>query len=271
MAASNQDFPTLKTQLKATWSTGDYGVIARGLQASAEAFVRDLGIVRGNRVLDVACGSGQAAIPVAELGAEAVGIDIVEAWIDQAKARAARTGLNVRFDVGDAEDMPYDDASFDVVVSLIGAMFTPRPEVTAAEMARVCRPGGRIIMANWTPEGFIGAFFKIVAKYAPPPDMPSPLLWGSEDVVRERFEGIAANIDLSRRDMHFSYPMPPAELVEHYFEYFGPTHRAYVGLDDDGRKALRGELEELWRTHNQAPGDRTEVDAEILKVDVTRI
>lgn len=267
MAAHDpEDIGALKQKLKTTWTAGDYGLIARGLEKSAEDFLARASVAPGDRVLDVACGAGQLAIPAARTGAQVTGIDIAENWIAQAKERATAEGLDVQFDVGDAEAMPYENASFDVVLSLIGAMFAPRPERAASELLRVTRPGGRIVMGNWTAEGFVGDFFRTVGKHAPPPPMPSPLLWGDEDVVRERFGKGVAELRLARGMLHFDYPMPPAEVADHYLEHFGPTCQAVAALDDDGREALRADLEALWRAANGAEDGPTQVDAEILEV-----
>jgi len=258
--------PTLKEQLAATWSAGDYGIIALSMADSAEEFLARHRPGSGVRMLDVACGSGQLAIPAARAGAEVVGIDISEPWIQQARKRAADGGLDARFDVGDVENMPYDDNRFDLVISLIGAMFAPDPEKAASEMLRVCRPGGRIVMGNWTPEGFVGDFFRTVARHAPPPEMPSPLLWGTEESVRERLDDGVSDLVVTRRMIRFRYTMPPAMVAEHYLEYFGPTRRAVEGLDAEGREGLRADLEALWAGVNDGAPGTTEADGEILEV-----
>lgn len=258
--------PTLKEQLSATWSAGDYGLVALSLADSSEAFLARHRPGPGMSVLDVACGCGQLAIPAARAGAEVVGIDISPPWIEQARQRAAEEGLDVRFDVGDVEDMPYEDGRFDLVVSLIGAMFAPDPQKAVSEMLRVCRSGGRVVVGSWTPEGFVGSFFGTVARHAPPPDMPSPLLWGMEDTVKERFAGGVSDLALTRRTLRFRYPMPPAMVAEHYVRHFGPVLHAAETLDTDGREALRADLEELWARANQARPEITMVDAEILEV-----
>lgn len=270
MKRDDSDIQTLKEGLKATWTAGDWGMIARGLERSAEGFLERVGVSPGERLLDVACGNGQLAVPAARAGAEAAGIDIAENWIEQARARAAAGNLDIRFDVGDVEAMPYEDERFDTVISLIGAMFAPRPELAVSEMLRVCRPGGRIVMGNWTPEGLVGRFFKIVGKYVPPPAMPSPLLWGDEDTVRERLTGGATDLRMSRQYLHFDYPMPASEIAAHYFEHFGPTRKAHEALDEPGREALASELSALWVENNQASDGTTQVDAEILEVVARR-
>lgn len=267
MNTATSELESLKHRLLETWSAGNWGLIARGLRRSAEGFLDDLEVSPGERLLDVACGDGQLAVPAARAGARAVGIDIAPAWIEQARDRTESEGLDIRFDVGDVEDMPYETESFDTVVSLIGAMFAPRPDVAASEMLRVCRPGGRVVMGNWTPEGTVGDFFRIVASHAPPPDMPSPLMWGDEDCVRERFGDSVSELRLNRRLLHFDYPMPPEQVVAHYLEHFGPTRKAFESLDEEGQASLRGELLQLWEANNQdSSGATTRSDAEILEV-----
>jgi SAM-dependent methyltransferase len=262
---------TLKSKLKTTWNTGDYGIVARHLESSALEFLARIPIEPGTRVLDVACGSGQAALPAARAGADVTGIDISPKSIEEARARARAEGLGIQFDEGDVEMLPYKDASFDLVISLIGAMFAPRPERVAAELLRVCRPGGRIVMANWTAEGFIGLFLKTVGKHVPPPSlMPSPLKWGDEAVVRERLSHGVADLLLTKRTYPFRYPFPPSKVVEHYREYYGPTNRAFAALDANGQKALRDDLEQLWSAHNLAKDGTTYVEAEILEVVAIR-
>ena len=169
------DMELLKARLKSTWMAGDYGHFAKELEPGALEFLSRLSVTPGTRLLDVGCGAGQTAIPAARAGARVTGVDIAANLIEQARARAKAEGLDVRFDEGDAEALAYDDGSFDLVISLIGAMFAPRPDRVAAELVRVCRSGGRIVMANWTAEGFVGQMFKTIGNHVPPPPlMPSP-------------------------------------------------------------------------------------------------
>lgn len=271
MTELTTELQAIKAKQKATWSAGDYGVVAKKLEASALEFLDRLAIEPGTRVLDVACGTGQLAIPAARAGARVSGVDIAPNLIEQAQARAEAAGLDVEFAEGDAEALPYEDGSFDLVISLIGAMFAPRPDVVAAELTRVCRPGGRIVMGNWTPDGFIGAFFKTVGKHvAPPAGIPSPLEWGSEEVMRERLSEGIADLKLTRRNYAFRYPFPPADVVEYYLSYFGPTIKAHDALDENGQKALRRDLEELWATNNLSSNGSTYLEAEILEVVAVR-
>jgi 2-polyprenyl-3-methyl-5-hydroxy-6-metoxy-1,4-benzoquinol methylase len=271
MTEMTPEMQGLKTRLKAVWMAGDYGVFAKYLEPGALEFLARLAVAPGTRMLDVACGAGQIAIPAARAGARVTGVDIATNLVEQARARAAADGVEVRFDEGDAEMLPYADGSFDLVVSLIGAMFAPRPERVAAELLRVCRPGGRIVMANWTPSGFVGLMFKTIGRHVPPPAlMPSPLLWGDQATVRDRLGGGVAQLQTSKRLYPFAYPFPPAEVVEHYRTYYGPINRAFEALDASGQAALRRDLEQLWTEHNRATDGTTRYDAEYLEVDAIR-
>ena len=265
------EMETLKARLKATWMAGDYGTFAKYLEPSALEFLARIPVPAGTRMLDVACGAGQISIPAARAGARVTGVDIATNSIEQARARAQDEGLDARFDEGDAEMLPYEDASFDVVASLFGAMFAPRPERVAAELGRVCRPGGRIVMGNWTPEGFVGQLFKIIGKHVPPPAlMPAPLLWGDEATVRERLSDGVAELELTKRRYPFYYPFPPSEVVEHFRTYYGPTNRAFSALDEAGQDALRRDLEQLWAEHNSETDGTTRYDSEYLEVVAVR-
>jgi SAM-dependent methyltransferase len=271
MSTVNPEMESLKSRLKAMWMAGDFGEVARHIEAGAEEFIARLALAPGARVLDVACGSGNLSLPAARAGAVVTGVDIATNLLEQARARAASEGLTIQFDEGDAEALPYADASFDVVVSMFGAMFAPRPELVAAELVRVCRPGGRIALANWTPEGFIGQMFKLTGKHVPPPPgMPSPVQWGDEETVRERLREGVADLRLTRRMCPFEYSSPPAGVVESFRMYYGPTQRAFAALDADGQAALRSDLERLWEEHNQATDGTTYGEGEYLEVIATK-
>ena len=261
----------LKSKMKAVWSAGDFGKVALVIQKGADELIDRLNIQKGERVLDIACGTGNLAIPAARLGAEVTGIDIAPNLIEQARTRAAAENLQCQFDEGDAEQMPYPDASFDKVITMFGAMFAPRPDVTTAEMIRVCRPEGRIVMANWTPEGFAGKMFKVNAKHVPPPpNVPSPVLWGSEPTVSERLQNDIADLQMTRRKLDFIFPFSPAEVVEYFRLYFGPTQFAFAALDENGQKALREDLIDLWTENNRATDGTTDVESEYLEVTAIR-
>lgn len=265
------EMESLKARLKATWMAGDYGKFAKYLEPGALEFLSRLKIKHGERVLDVACGAGQLAIPAAHIGAIVTGVDIATNLIEQARSRAQAEGLTVQFDEGDAEQLPYGDAVFDTVVSLIGGMFAPRPEMVAHELVRVCRSGGRIVMANWTPSGFVGQMFNINGTYVPPPpNMPPPVKWGDEATVRERLHEGISELQLTRRMYPFKYPFPPSEVVEFFRTYYGPTQRAFAALDSDRQIALRHDLEQLWSKHNKAVNGTTFVESEYLEVVATR-
>lgn len=261
------DIEALKTKLRATWTAGDFGEIAKAYTEGAEEFIHTLNFQPAMRVLDVACGTGNLAIPAARLGAVVTGVDIAPNLLEQGRETAKREGLSVQFDEGDAENLPYEDASFDAVVTMFGAMFAPRPEVTAAELKRVCRPGGLIAMANWTPTGFIGQMFKIVVSHVPPPpNVPSPVLWGREDVVRERLGKGVVGLETSAKLIHFTFPFGPTQAAEHFRVYYGPTIKAFNSLDENGQAKLRRELEQHWTAHNSATDGTTDVASEYLKV-----
>ena len=270
-AEMTPEMEALKARLKATWMSGDYGHFATYLEAGALEFLSRIPIEPGTRVLDVACGAGQIAIPMSRAGVKVTGVDIATNLIEQARTRAQAENLDARFEEGDAEMLPYDDSSFDIVVSLIGAMFAPRPELVAAELKRVCRPGGKIIMGNWTPTGFVGQMFKVHGKHVPPPAlMAPPVKWGDEETVRERFADGISHLRVSRHLYPFRYPFPPAEVVEFFRRYYGPTHKAFAALDAEKQAALRGDLEQLWIEHNTATDGTTLVEAEYLEVVAVR-
>ena len=271
LAEMTPEMEALKARLKATWMSGDYGHFATYLEAGALEFLSRIPIEPGTRVLDVACGAGQTAIPMARAGAKVTGVDIATNLIEQARARAQAENLDARFEEGDAEMLPYEDGSFDLVISLIGAMFAPRPEMVAAELKRVCRPGGKIIMGNWTPAGFVGQMFKIHGKHVPPPAiMAPPVKWGDEDTVRERFEDGISHLKLNRRLYPFRYPFSPAEVVEFFRTYYGPSYKAFAALDAEKQSALRGDLAQLWTEHNTATDGTTSIGSEYLEVVAIR-
>lgn len=271
METMTPEMELLKSRLKATWMAGDYGHFAIYLEPGALEFLNRLNVAPGTRMLDVACGAGQIAIPAARAGVQVTGVDIATNLVEQARARAQAEGVEARFDEGDAEMLPYEGDSFDLVVSLIGAMFAPRPERVAAELIRVCRPGGRIVMANWTPEGHVGQMFKIIGKHVPPPPlMAPPMKWGDEATVRERLQDGTTKIETTKRLYPMRYPFSPAEVVEFFRVYYGPTNRAFAALDEAGQDALRDDLEQLWESNNRASDGSTHVEAEYLAVTALR-
>ena len=270
MQTSAPDVTQLKSGMKATWMAGDFGQIANFTAREAENFVGRIGIAPGSQVLDVACGTGNASIPAVRAGASVIGVDIAPNLLEQARNRASAEQLHARFEEGDAEDLPYGDHAFDVVLTMFGAMFSPRPEKVAAELVRVCRPGGIIAMANWTPQGFVGKSFQVTAKLVPPPPVPPPVLWGEESVVRQRFGSGAKQITCARQAAKFAYPFPPREVVGFFRQYFGPTQMAFSKLDRAGQADLAAQLEALWTEYNVAKDGKTEIAAEYLDVRAIR-
>ena len=257
---------SLKYRLKNTWMAGDYDRFSRYMEGGARDFYKRLNPAPHCRFLDIGCGSGQLALIAAQDGLDVTGVDIASNWVERARARAQAECLLARFQVADAEALPFDDSSFDVVASLIGAMFAPRPDRVASELLRVCRPGGTIAMANWTAQGFVGQMFKTVSKFIAPSGMPSPVLWGDEATVRERLGWGLSDLCMISRHYAFIYPFPPAEVVEFFRLYYGPVNRAFASLDALGCENLRRELEALWFHHNQAGEGCTTVFSEYLEV-----
>jgi SAM-dependent methyltransferase len=266
ISAVSPDVESMKNRLKTIWMAGDYDRFSRYMETGAREFYERLQVAPGCRLLDVGCGSGQLALMAARDGLEVTGVDIASNLVERARARAQAEGLHACFDEADAEALPFEEARFDVVASLIGAMFAPRPDLVAKELLRVCAPGGTIAMANWTPQGFVGQMFKAVSKFIAPSGMPSPLLWGDEATVRERLGKGLSDLHLVRRHYTFSYPFPPSEVVELFRLYYGPTNQAFAFLDGTDQEHLRRKLEELWSSHNRGGRDCTTVAAEYLEV-----
>jgi SAM-dependent methyltransferase len=257
----------LTERIRATWTAGDFGRIAKGYERGAGEFIARLGFGPGEPVLDVACGTGNLALPAARIGASVTGIDIASNLVAQAQANAAKERLSIAFEVGNAEQLPYANGTFQTVVTMFGAMFAARPERAAAEMLRVTRPGGRIAMANWTPTGFIGEMLRTTVRYVPAPTgIPSPLLWGTEDAVRARLGAGSESLMLTRRLITFEYPFGPDEVVNQFRLWYGPTLRAFAALGDAERDALRRDLETLWTENNRASDGTTRVQSEYLEV-----
>jgi ubiquinone/menaquinone biosynthesis C-methylase UbiE len=271
MQTSQGDLQALKERMRETWMAGDFGQIARYTTGPAEEFVDRLGPMKDKLVLDVACGTGNLAIPAARKGARVIGVDIAENLLEQACERALAEHLHATFEEGDAEHLSYADAQFDVVMTMFGAMFAPRPERVAAELARVCRHGDTIAMANWTPEGFVGQTFALMGRHVPPPEgIPAPILWGTEKTVWERLGPYATEINTVRRTLIFDYPFSPRHVVQFFREYFGPTRTAFSRLDEARQAALATDLENFWSEHNQSGSGGTLIRGEYLEVIAKR-
>jgi SAM-dependent methyltransferase len=274
MTMKTADLPIeqIKKSMRETWMAGDFGVVAKTIGNSALDFVNGLAVAPGTRVLDVACGTGNLAIPLARGGAHVTGVDIAANLIVQARERAAAEGLAVQFDEGDAEALPYSDASFDLVVSMFGVMFAPRPEVAAAELARVLKPGGVLALANWNPASFSAKMFRVGNQHVPPPPgIPAPVLWGDEATVRSRLAPYFADVETELIPIDFDMSTSPAGAVEFFRTYFGPTRVAFSRLDKAGQAAFAADLEALWAGANVAPeADHTLVHNEYLRVRAVR-
>jgi SAM-dependent methyltransferase len=264
------EIESVKAKLKDTWMAGDYDRFSRYMEPGARAFYERLAVPAGCRWLDVACGSGQLALCAARDGIDVTGVDIAANLVRRAEARAKAEGLSCRFMEGDAEALPFEEAAFDVVTSLIGAMFAPRPEFVARELLRVCSHGGTIAMGNWTPDGFVGQMFKTFAKFLTPSGLPAPALWGNDAVVRERLGSGVSKLTMTQREYFFDYPFPPADVVELFRQCYGPTHRAFASLDEAAGNKLREELETLWTAHNRGGNEITFVSAAYLEVIAIR-
>ena len=263
----------LKARMRASWMAGDFGVVAKTIARGAEIFITRLGLPPGSLVLDVACGTGNLAIPLARQGCTVTGLDIAPNLLKQARERAAAENLTITFDEGDAEQLPYANASFDAVVSMFGAMFAPRPDVVASELARVLKPGGQLAMANWNPASFSGEMFQVSNRHVPPPPgLPAPVLWGDETHVRQRLAPFFEEIETELIAIDFDMPTNAAGAVAFFRKYFGPTQMAFQRLDEAGQSALTADLEALWAGANIAPEPENHllVPNEYLRVTAIR-
>ena len=235
------DYSAIKTRQQAAWASGDYAIVGTTLQIVGEQLCETMNLKPGSKVLDVAAGNGNATLAAARRFADVTSTDYVETLLDKGRARAAAEHLPVTFAVADAEALPYADNSFDFVLSTFGVMFAPDHETAAAEMLRVCRKGGRIGLANWTPEGFIGQVFKTLGKHVPPaPGLRSPALWGNKEHLQKLF-GADARIEATPRTFNFRYHSA-AHFMDVFRTYYGPVHKAFLSLDDAGRAALHADL-----------------------------
>ncbi len=266
---STPDFAAIKARQQATWSSGDFAVIGTTLQIVGESLAEAVDVRADERVLDVAAGNGNATLAAARRFAQVTSTDYVPALLDKGRERASAEGLTVQFQVADAEALPFDDGSFDVVLSTFGAMFTPEHDRTAGEMLRVLRQGGRIGLANWTPEGFIGRLFKVIgAHVAPPAGLKSPALWGTEAHLAQLF-GAQAQIRCARRSFNFRY-RSAAHWVQVFRDFYGPTHKAFGALDAKGQQALERDITALLEQMNTAGSASLVVPSEYLEVVITK-
>jgi ubiquinone/menaquinone biosynthesis C-methylase UbiE len=263
--ATRPDLAAIKERQQATWASGDYHMIGTQILLSSELLIEAFDVHPGERVLDVATGSGNAALAAARRGCSVVGLDYVPALLERARMRAVAEGVTAAFVEGDAEALPFEDGSFDVVTSVFGAMFAPDQDQTASELARVCRPRGRIGLVAHTPEGFIGNLFKTNAKHVPPPPgLRSPIQWGTEERLRELFGDRIDEIRLEKRHIIFRYPSPAAYL-QYWRRYYGPTLKAFEAVGEAGRDGLEADLLDLIARFNRAEDGTMIVESEYLE------
>jgi len=267
-ATAAPDYAAIKARQQATWASGDFAVVGTTLQIVGESLAEACDVKAGERVLDVAAGNGNATLAAARRFARVTSTDYVPALLERGRERAAAERLDVTFEVADAEALPYRDGSFDVAMSTFGAMFTPEHQRAASELARVVRKGGRIGMANWTPEGFLGDLFRAIAANVPPPKgLQSPMLWGKEAHLAELFGARVAKIDVTRKNFVFRY-LSAAHFIQIFRDYYGPTHKAFASLDDAGQRKLDADLTAVLENANTRPGSLV-IPAEYLEVVVT--
>ena len=262
------DFEAIKQRQKATWASGDYAVIGATLQIVGETICEGVDLRAGESVIDVAAGSGNATLAAARRFARVTSTDYVGQLLEKGAQRAKAEGADVTFQVADAENLPFPDGSFDVALSTFGVMFTPNADRSAAEMMRVVRSGGRIGLASWTPQGFLGQLFKLMGAHVPPPPgLRSPMQWGDENRIRELF-GARAMVQCARRDFMFRYKSP-AHWVDVFRQFYGPVHKAFSALDAAGQQRLQDELTALLVMWNRGGPASLVVPGEYLEVVVT--
>jgi len=268
-SAGTADLTALKARQQAAWSSGDYALIGTTLQIVGEELCEALDIRSGQKVLDVAAGNGNASLAAARRWCEVVATDYVPVLLERARERAAAERLEIEFREADAEALPFADGSFDVVVSIFGVMFTPDQDRAAAEMTRVCKRGGKIGLANWTPDGFIGQLFKTIGKHVPPSGAKSPALWGTQARISELFDPRATSVESTVRNFVFRY-RTPAHWLEVFKTYYGPVLKTFAGLEPAAQAALQRDLLALVDRFNRARDGSMVVPSEYLEIVITR-
>jgi ubiquinone/menaquinone biosynthesis C-methylase UbiE len=261
------DFEAIKSRQRSTWGSGDYAVIGTTLQIVGETLCEAVDLCAGERVIDVAAGNGNATLAAARRFARVTSTDYVAALLDRGRERAVAERMTVAFRTADAESLPFDGGEFDVALSTFGVMFTPNQDRAAAELTRVVRPGGRIGLANWTPDGFIGQLFKTIGKYVPPPaGVSSPVLWGTETRLRELFP--ECRVQATKRMFQFRYESP-MHWLNIFRTYYGPTNRAFASLDASGIVALESDILALLERLNRGGRETLVVPSEYLEAVIT--
>lgn len=264
------DLAAIKQRQQVAWSSGDYAVVGTTLQIVGETLAESADVRANERVLDVAAGNGNATLAAARRFAQVTSTDYAPSLLDKGRARAQAEGLAVQFQVADAEALPFADASFDVTLSTFGSMFAPDHQRTASEMLRVTRPGGRIGLASWTPDSFIGRLFKVMGAHVPPPaGVQPPSLWGSEEHLQALFGAQASQIHCQRRVFNFRYASP-AHFIQVFRDYYGPTHKAFASLEAAGQRALERDLSALMDSLNTAGPSSLVVPSFYLEAVITK-
>lgn len=268
--AALPDLAVIKTRQQAAWSSGDYAIVGTTLQIVGEELCEALDLRSGSKVLDVAAGNGMASLAAARRWCDVVSTDYVASLLERGRSRASAEGLPIEFKVADAEALPFDDNSFDAVISTFGVMFTPNQNRAAAELLRVCKPGGQIGLTNWTPDGFIGHMFKTIAKYLPPPAAAkSPMLWGTRARLTELFGSGASWIKTEPRQFNFRY-RSPEHFVEVFKTFYGPMLKAFAALEPPQQQRLRDDLYALIARMNKADDGTMVVPSEYLEIIITK-
>jgi ubiquinone/menaquinone biosynthesis C-methylase UbiE len=268
--AAAPDLGAVKTRQKAAWSSGDYAVVGTTLQIVGESLCEAMDLRGGQRVLDVAAGNGNASLAAARRWCEVTSTDYVSALLERGRMRAEAEGLTVEFQQADAEALPFTSDSFDAVVSTFGVMFTANQDKAAAELLRVCKPGGKIGLANWTPEGFIGQLFKTLGKYLPPPaGAKSPALWGTQARITEMFGTSAASVRAEKRHFVFRYKSP-LHFLDVFRNYYGPTLKAFAALDETNQRRLADDILKLIASMNRAEDGTMVLPSEYLEIVIVK-
>jgi SAM-dependent methyltransferase len=270
-SSHTSEFADVKARQHAAWETGNYAVVGTTLQIVGENLCEALDLRAGSRVLDVAAGNGNGTLAAARRWCDVDSTDYVASLLDAGQARARAEGLTtVQFREADAEALPYADATFDVVMSTFGVMFTPNQEKAASELARVCKPGGKIGLANWTPDSFIGQVFKTIGKYLPPPPgLKSPALWGTRARLDELFHGNVRSVAVTSREFMFRY-RSPAHWLEVFRTYYGPINKAFAAMDDERQAAFQGDLMTLMESRNRSGDGTLVLPSEYLEIVMVR-
>ncbi len=264
------DLSALKTKQHGAWSSGDYAIVGTTLQIVGEELCEALDLRAGQKVLDVAAGNGNATLAAARRWCEVVSTDYVPSLLERGRARAAAEGLSVQFKEADAEALDFSDATFDTVLSTFGVMFTPDQDRAASELLRVCKSGGKIGLANWTPEGFIGQLFKTLGKYLPPPaGAKSPALWGTQARITEMFGTSAASIKAEKRHFTFRY-RSPMHFLDVFRNYYGPTLKAFAALDETNQRRLADDILKLIASMNRAEDGTMVLASEYLEIVIVK-